>query len=81
MTRAAQRRSLGRTGIAVRGLGLGGAPIGGRLGAVAPEAVRPVGAELLERDMNLINTAAGYSDERGEADLCLRSRTCRRPTR
>jgi D-threo-aldose 1-dehydrogenase len=69
MTRAARRRPLGRTGIAVSALGLGGAPIGGRFGPVARETVRAVVVELLERDLNLVDTAARYSDGRGEADL------------
>jgi D-threo-aldose 1-dehydrogenase len=68
-TRAARRRPLGRTGIAVSALGLGGAPIGGRFGPVAREAVRAVVVEILDRDLNLVDTAARYSDGRGEADL------------
>lgn len=68
-TRAARRRQLGRTGIAVSALGLGGAPMGGRFGPVARETVRAVVVELLERDLNLVDTAARYSDGRGEADL------------
>jgi len=68
-TRAAQRRPLGRTGIAVSALGLGGAPMGGRFGPVARETVRAVVVGALERDLNLVDTAARYSDGRGEADL------------
>jgi D-threo-aldose 1-dehydrogenase len=69
MARAARRRPLGRTGIALSALGLGGAPMGGRFGPVARETVRAVVVELLERDLNLVDTAARYSDGRGEADL------------
>jgi D-threo-aldose 1-dehydrogenase len=66
---APARRRLGQTDLAVSSLGLGGAQIGGRRGAVDAEQVRALIDELFGWDLNLIDTAARYRNGRAEKEL------------
>lgn len=62
-------RHLGRTGIAVTELGLGGAPLGGRLGIVPSARASAVLETFFELGLNLIDTAARYREGRAEREL------------
>ncbi|MEV0274595.1 aldo/keto reductase [Hamadaea sp. NPDC050747] len=62
-------RPLGRTGIKVTELGLGGAPLSGRFGDVPVERVYEVLDTALETGIGLVDTAARYAGGRAESDI------------
>jgi aryl-alcohol dehydrogenase-like predicted oxidoreductase len=60
---------LGRTGIEVSRLGLGGAPMGGRIAPVPKHQVCDLLDRFFDLGLTLIDTAARYQDGQAERDL------------